>query len=299
MYKKLAPAMMAVLMLGSALAVVPQAAESRVVEGPGADKVWVCKVVGPQGDYRLSTGKNPIEVSSNAADARQGFSDSHPSFIVEGPNDPECSEDSLNDDNGDDENGVEPAPFVRITYMCVAEVDGVASVYTGLETKEVNVNAGDHVWRIGDPRDVDEWVGISEIDYETDFLSMSGTVQAGEAIFHTTTDGIDGVKVLTDEYDNLYSGTASVSGKVCEVEEEEEPQEPENGDENGVEDDGEVLGDIDEGEVLSATTQVDAPAGAVAAGGGGAADSNMGALLGLFASIAAVGSGLFARKLMA
>lgn len=47
------------------------------------EKVWVCKIVGPPGGYFLKPGKNPIHVSVNSVDAEEGFSDAHPSYIVE------------------------------------------------------------------------------------------------------------------------------------------------------------------------------------------------------------------------
>jgi hypothetical protein len=46
-------------------------------------KVWVCKLVGPPGSTKVKEGKNPIHVSINSTDADQGFSDAHPSYIVE------------------------------------------------------------------------------------------------------------------------------------------------------------------------------------------------------------------------
>ena len=45
--------------------------------------VWVCKLVGPPDSPSLAPGKNPIHVSSNAVDAEEGFSDAHPSYVVE------------------------------------------------------------------------------------------------------------------------------------------------------------------------------------------------------------------------
>lgn len=46
--------------------------------------VWVCKIVGSPGDYRVKEGKNPIYVSVNSTDADEAFADSHPSYIVDG-----------------------------------------------------------------------------------------------------------------------------------------------------------------------------------------------------------------------
>lgn len=53
-------------------------------DGDQEEKVWVCKVVGHPEDPRLKEGKNPIRVGVDSADARDGFSDEHPSFIVDG-----------------------------------------------------------------------------------------------------------------------------------------------------------------------------------------------------------------------
>lgn len=53
------------------------------VPTPGPSRVWVCKIVGPPGNYRVAPGKNPVEVGVNSATAAEGFSDSHPSYIVE------------------------------------------------------------------------------------------------------------------------------------------------------------------------------------------------------------------------
>ena len=46
-------------------------------------KVWVCKMVGPPDNPRLAPGENPIHVSVNSLDAQNGFSDAHPSYVVD------------------------------------------------------------------------------------------------------------------------------------------------------------------------------------------------------------------------
>ena len=51
--------------------------------GSDGDKVWVCKLIGPPDDPRVKAGKNPIHVSVNSVDADEGFSDAHPSYVVE------------------------------------------------------------------------------------------------------------------------------------------------------------------------------------------------------------------------
>ncbi len=47
------------------------------------EKVWVCKLVGPPHDPKVKKGENPIHVSVNSIDAEEGFSDAHPSYVVE------------------------------------------------------------------------------------------------------------------------------------------------------------------------------------------------------------------------
>ena len=44
--------------------------------------VWVCKVIGEEGNYRLSPGKNPIKVSVDALDEDGEFPDAQPSYLV-------------------------------------------------------------------------------------------------------------------------------------------------------------------------------------------------------------------------
>ena len=46
-------------------------------------KVWVCKLIGPPDNPSVKRGKNPIHVSANSVDASEGFSDAHPSYVVE------------------------------------------------------------------------------------------------------------------------------------------------------------------------------------------------------------------------
>ena len=74
-------------------------------EGQGAEKVWVCKMVGQPGDARPSTGLNPIHVSENSTDAQEAFSDAHPSFVVSGPDDSSCPPGDDDDNGGNGGNG--------------------------------------------------------------------------------------------------------------------------------------------------------------------------------------------------
>ena len=51
--------------------------------GNDGAKVWVCKLIGPPDNPSVKAGKNPIYVSANSVDADEGFSDAHPSYVVE------------------------------------------------------------------------------------------------------------------------------------------------------------------------------------------------------------------------
>ncbi len=48
-----------------------------------AEKVWVCKLVGPPDNPIVKPGRNPIHVSVDSIDAEEGFSDAHPSYVVD------------------------------------------------------------------------------------------------------------------------------------------------------------------------------------------------------------------------
>jgi len=47
-----------------------------------ADKVWVCKVVGPAGGYFLQPA-TPIFVAKDSTDFEAAFADSQPSFVLQ------------------------------------------------------------------------------------------------------------------------------------------------------------------------------------------------------------------------
>lgn len=114
----------------------------------------------------------------------------------------------------------DPEPFVRITYICQAEVAGVAAAYDGSGFQNVPVNSGDHIWRFRNEGDV-------SVTYTTNSLGMSGSLDPGDIEFLTTSSGQNGVNVSTVPGPNGYGGTASVSGAKCEVTEEPEvPEEP-------------------------------------------------------------------------
>lgn len=48
-----------------------------------AEKVWVCKLVGPPDNPIVKPGRNPIHVPVDSIDAEEGFSDAHPSYVVD------------------------------------------------------------------------------------------------------------------------------------------------------------------------------------------------------------------------
>lgn len=103
-------------------------------------------------------------------------------------------------------------PFVRVTYMCQAPEDGEVEEYAGGGVFEtIAVEAGDHIWRI---RHEDG----AATAFSTNFLSdVQGFIEIDEVLFFATPQYANGVKVITTPLDNLYKGTASVSGKICEM----------------------------------------------------------------------------------
>jgi hypothetical protein len=81
---------LAALSIGTATAWFSDSATIRfeisAAEDFGSDdggKVWVCKLIGPPDNPSVKAGKNPIHVSVNSVDAEEGFSDAHPSYVVE------------------------------------------------------------------------------------------------------------------------------------------------------------------------------------------------------------------------
>jgi len=64
------------------------------------EKVWVCKLVGSPDELEVKDGKNPIHVSVNSTDADEGFSDAHPSYVVE-DGDVECEVPDLEEPDTD------------------------------------------------------------------------------------------------------------------------------------------------------------------------------------------------------
>ena len=94
-----------VIVLALSAMLVGLMAPAAANEGQGAEKVWVCKMVGQPGDARPSTGLNPIHVSENSTDAQEAFSDAHPSFVVSGPDDSSCPPGDDDDNGGNGGNG--------------------------------------------------------------------------------------------------------------------------------------------------------------------------------------------------
>lgn len=115
--------------------------------------------------------------------------------------------------------GQEP-PFVRITYLCYAPEDGWVEEYAGGgEFRTVEVEAGDHLWRIRHEKG-------DATSFATNFLAtVNGFINPGEILFFATPQHANGVKVITSPLANLYKGTASVSGKQCTYV-EEPPEDP-------------------------------------------------------------------------
>jgi hypothetical protein len=101
----------------------------------------------------------------------------------------------------------ESQPFVRVTYICQAPEAGIT-------TGGVEVEAGDHIYRIRYEAENSGAQAPDTVSYSTNFLSLTGEIDKGETIFRTSAVGANGVKVVTDPA-NLSNGTASVSGAVC------------------------------------------------------------------------------------
>lgn len=108
----------------------------------------------------------------------------------------------------------EEQPFVRITYICTADIAGIVEGY-GLD-----VQTGDHIWRV-------RHESGPATNFSTNFLSdVQGFINVGETLYFVTPQSANGVKVITSPLANLYEGTASVSGAVCDVpEEKSDPEE--------------------------------------------------------------------------
>ena len=108
----------------------------------------------------------------------------------------------------------EEQPFVRITYICTTDIAGIVEGY-GLE-----VEPGEHIWRV-------RHESGPATNFSTNFLSdVQGFINVGETLYFVTPQFANGVKVITSPLANLYQGTASVSGAVCDVpEEKNDPEE--------------------------------------------------------------------------
>ncbi len=85
-----------------------------------------------------------------------------------------------------------------------------------VEGYNLNVQPGDHIWRIRQRKG-------PATNFTTNFLSdVQGHIEVGQTLFFVTQQFANGVKVITSPLENLYKGTASVSGAICNV-----PVEPE------------------------------------------------------------------------
>lgn len=118
------------------------------------------------------------------------------------------------------DNGDSGHPFVRITYMCQAPETGIVNQFAiGDQFQDVDVNAGDHIWRVRYETNRSDVNAPDSVDFTVNRAGISGSINKGEVIFATTELAINGVSVTTIP-ENLYRGTASVSGSICEMKEE-------------------------------------------------------------------------------
>jgi hypothetical protein len=98
-------------------------------------------------------------------------------------------------------------PFVRVTYICKAEIDGMVEGYN------IYMSSGQHLWRI-------RHESGPATNFSTNFLSdVQGYIEIGETKLFPTFQNANGVKVITTPENNQYKGTASVSGAICKMEE--------------------------------------------------------------------------------
>lgn len=102
---------LAILSIGTAEAWLSDSGTLRrtISAAPGSThqddpKVWVCTLVGPPHDPSVKEGRNPIKVSTYSIQAEEGFSDAHPSYVVEnGGAKCEVPQGEETDENSDDE----------------------------------------------------------------------------------------------------------------------------------------------------------------------------------------------------
>lgn len=99
------------------------------------EKVWVCKLIGPPDDPQVKEGKNPIHVSVNSIHAEEGFSDAHPSYVVEHGN-VECSvsEKHAVDRNSREEEQVESPPISPSTSTSTTSTSSTTTTSTTTTT---------------------------------------------------------------------------------------------------------------------------------------------------------------------
>ncbi|TVR17312.1 MAG: hypothetical protein EA387_16730 [Nitriliruptor sp.] len=120
---------------------------------------------------------------------------------------------------------------VNTTFICQAPEDCIALAFGGVEDHEVQVEAGDYIWRVGDERDTADWSdGIESVGYDF-FIDATvfadGDIGPGEAQFQVHSTGGAASVDVEEGYTNLRGGTATSGDTPCEmveVEPEPEPQ---------------------------------------------------------------------------
>jgi len=116
-----------------------------------------------------------------------------------------------------------PTPAVTVTYMCQMPDDTPAEGGEPTDVPGSTFQAGEHIWRYWNSGDtpIQSWksgVGGSGL-HEGGALQPGFDRFAGESAgvtFRTTSGPVDGVSVTSDP-ENTSRGTASTSGKICEL----------------------------------------------------------------------------------
>ncbi len=124
---------------------------------------------------------------------------------------------------------------VNVTFLCQAQEDGTALAYGGVETHEVDVQAGDYIWRVGDERDADDWSdGVESVGYDfyiDTTVYDSDTIGPGEVHFQVHSTGGAASVAVDEDFNNVKGGTATSGDTPCEMVEPEPEPEPEPKDE--------------------------------------------------------------------
>lgn len=119
---------------------------------------------------------------------------------------------------------------VNVTFICQAPEDGTALAFDGVEEREVAVEQGDYVWRVGDERDAERWSdGVDTVAYEffIDSTSFgSGEIAPGEAQFQVHSTGGAASLTVDESFDNVLGGTATSGDQACEMVQTEPEPEP-------------------------------------------------------------------------